>query len=229
MVTVLLAGSACGGGSPSPQTGEKGPKTVSQTLGSRGVSLELPAGWEGRIYQRPTDQLTGVQAANSPLPLEDNDINETAQRTMGSDGILLILLVADGPPGPNVHTGAYLPTELPIRIQRSDFQSLKGFPAPVEAKRSLTINNRAVLVFAAFGRANPTEPMLNAVNDIIESLAIGPVQDAADRVTATEGERRGERRCPTPCLVKAEVCQGCDNCVRPSRRTTESDTFFCQR
>jgi len=146
------------------------------------VSLELPAGWEGRIYQRPTDQLTGVQAANSPLALEDNDINEAAQRAMGSDGILLILLVADGPPGRNVHTGAYLPTELTMRIQRTDFQSLKGFPAPAEAKRSLTINNRAVLVFAAFGRANPNEPMLKAVNDILGSLAIGPVQYSAQEL-----------------------------------------------
>ncbi len=112
MVILLLAASACRGGSPSTQTREKGPRTVSQMLVRGGVSLELPAGWEGRIYQRPTDQLTGVQAANSPLALEDNDINEAAQRAMGSDGILLILLVADGPPGRNVHTGAYLPTEL---------------------------------------------------------------------------------------------------------------------
>ncbi len=150
-----------------------------------------------RIYERRSDQLTGLRAANFPLPAEDNDINEAAQRTMRSGSILLAVLVTDGPPGPNVRQGAYAPAELPLQIHRSDFYPLEGFSAPA-AKRSATINNRAVLVLAGLWDTQPHRchdrggKPSSRVSSVLSSWE-GPARMGECATRRTDVRRTGDR------------------------------------
>ena len=69
------------------------------TLASLGLSVTLPNGWDGRIYQRraatiETQATTHpvLHAANFPLPMERGDFGSGAVERMGPDHVFVVLL-----------------------------------------------------------------------------------------------------------------------------------------
>lgn len=89
-------------------------------LAAHGVEIDLPAGWEGRIYRRPHAQPT-LHAANFPLPARDGDFASGAAAGMPYAGIVLVLKEYE--PGPRLRpgTGLFASIALPLPIAREQF------------------------------------------------------------------------------------------------------------
>lgn len=74
-------------------------------LAAHGIALELPRGWEGRIYRIAGGDPI-LHAANFPLPATDGDFGSGATASMPADGAFLAL--KEYRPGPRLLPGAGL-------------------------------------------------------------------------------------------------------------------------
>jgi hypothetical protein len=87
-------------------------------LSAYGISLELPRGWDGRIFRRPGSSPT-LHAANFQLPSDDADFGSTATARMPPGGVFVALKeYAAGPhlrPGVGLYESRSLPLPLPRR------------------------------------------------------------------------------------------------------------------
>ena len=59
-------------------------------LAAYGIAIELPRGWDGRIYRRPGADPT-LHAANFPLPANDADFGSGALAHMPDNGAFIAL------------------------------------------------------------------------------------------------------------------------------------------
>src|SRR5207247_10659109 len=85
-------------------------------LSNYGITVDLPATWEGRIYRRPQG-FPILQAATFPLPLEDGDFGSGAVASMGSSDTFAALLEYD----PELaFTGIFGPSGLPLPLRAGD-------------------------------------------------------------------------------------------------------------
>jgi hypothetical protein len=96
-------------------------------LAAHGIEVELPAGWDGRIYR-----LAGagpiLHAASFPLPPTDGDFGSGATGMMPEGGAFLALKEYE--PGPRLHPGEGL-------------FAARSLPLPLDARR---FNPRALQV-----------------------------------------------------------------------------------
>lgn len=74
-------------------------------LGAHGIRLELPRGWDGRIY-RVAGEDPILHAASFPLPATDGDFGSGATALMPARGAFLAL--KEYRPGPRLAPGAGL-------------------------------------------------------------------------------------------------------------------------
>jgi hypothetical protein len=94
-------------------------------LSAHGIDVDLPTGWEGRIYRRPGGDPT-LHAANFALPHRDGDFGSGATAKMPRGGSFLVLTeyrAGDGlVPGRGLFEAAELP--LPLDLRRFDPRAL---------------------------------------------------------------------------------------------------------
>jgi hypothetical protein len=83
---------------------------------AHGLSLDVPDGWEARIYRRPHGDPT-LHAANFPLPVDDGDFGAGAVLTMPAGGEFVCL--TEYRPGQGLVPGRGLfagePVSLPLK------------------------------------------------------------------------------------------------------------------
>lgn len=168
LVSLTLLASGCGSGADD----EAAP--ASRTLSDFGVTLELPDGWDGSSYVNETG-LRVLQAANFPLPPEDDDVGNTAKQGMTEDGIHVSLW--DWPPDPRMDEESFVPSELPIQIDRTHFNSFEGFGSETAA-RTVSVMGRLLQVIVSFGRPHPGDELLADANRVLGSLTIEPSSTA---------------------------------------------------
>lgn len=99
------------------------------TLSSYGLSVELPAGWDGRIYARETPAGTraALHAGTFPLPTDRGDFGSGAVELMGEEDVLVVLLEYD-----------------PVMVEQALFEA-EGVPGGVEPwEFSSTVLQRSI-------------------------------------------------------------------------------------
>ena len=157
---------------------------MSQIAGS-GIAVDVPAGWEGRIYTRSPEP-SGLRAADAmsaeaettgavlhvasfPLPPETGDYGGGAVELMASTD-LLIVLFEHGPESAN--TPLFAATSMP-RLKTSDVSTMQ-LQRLVEGQggvqRFFTVAGRAFCLYVVFGsytRSVRTVPVVNGVLDTI--------------------------------------------------------------
>jgi hypothetical protein len=149
-------------------------------LGAHGIEIELPRGWEGRIYRRPGADPT-LHAANFPLPARDGDFGSQATALMPSGGALLVLKeYRPGPhlvPGtglfgsrsiPRLHPGGFHPRALQVgRLRQAGLQHFF-----TSGGRPFCLY--AVIKTAPLGAraAAETHNQIGAVNRVLASLRL---------------------------------------------------------
>ena len=89
-------------------------------LQAYGIALELPRGWDGRIYRRPGASPT-LHAANFGLPPEDADFGSGATGRMPNGGIFVALKEYEAGPRLRPGVGLYESRSIPLPLQTRYF------------------------------------------------------------------------------------------------------------
>jgi hypothetical protein len=159
---------------------------MSQLAGS-GIGVDVPTGWEGRIYTRPPDSSGGRSAsavspqgltettaavlhvASFPLPPETGDFGGGAVELMANQD-LLVVLFEHGRQSAN--TPLFAASSMP-RLAASDVspsQMQRALPGQGGVQRFFTVAGRAFCLYVVFGsyaRRFRTIPVVNGILDTI--------------------------------------------------------------
>jgi hypothetical protein len=142
------------------------------TLAAYGISLELPAGWEGYAFRHDGGEPT-MHIASFPLPRVDGEFGSGATAAMPGDGLFLALTeyrVAAGQLG----TGIF--AEPPPRVLRAEQLSphtlLRPFAGQRGLQRFFSSGGRAFCLYVVAGRDGDSR--LRAANGVLSSIEIEP-------------------------------------------------------
>jgi hypothetical protein len=140
-----------------------------------GLSLTLPSGWSGRIYnEQPAGSpiAANLQAGNFPLPAEDDDVGTSAAKVMHPDSVLLILWEALGTGGGFHYQKLSGPPQL---APQDSTVPLEGFPPDhALARIFFETAGRKFELIAEFGQSRLTPALLDEANGVLKTLAITP-------------------------------------------------------
>lgn len=169
--------------------------STSSTLGpDLGVSLELPSGWIGRIYdidRGAGPPLAALQAgsfasASDPDILKDDDVATRASEAMGSGDVLILLWETLRGGGFD-----YEPLTGSPRIGQTDLgTALEGFPSThAVARRFFTTRNRFFDLMVEFGTVTPGPLEIQRVNRVLRTLVVDRDLVAASSPTPGAGAK----------------------------------------
>jgi hypothetical protein len=156
-------------------------------LAGSGITVDVPSGWEGRIYaKQPGVQPQGAQAqsppasaanavlhvASFPLPPGTGDYGGGAVEVMTNKDLLVVLMEHGAQ---SVGTALFSATGLP-RLTIDDV-SPYGLQRLIEgqggAQKFFTVNGRAFCLYVVFGSYARRGRTVPAVNDILDTVQIG--------------------------------------------------------
>jgi hypothetical protein len=149
-------------------------------LAAHGIELDLPRGWDGRIYRRPSGDPT-LHAANFALPASDGDFGSGATGRMPHGGAFLAL--KEYRPGLRLVPGQGLfaasAPALPLDPRRFHPRALQvGRPEQAGLQRFFTVGGRPFCLYAVIRtpvepvRAAPAHQAVGELNRILASLTI---------------------------------------------------------
>jgi hypothetical protein len=142
-------------------------------LESHGIALDLPPGWDAKIYRRddPGAQ-PNLHAANFPLPPDDGDFGSGALSTMGPGGIFFAV-------DEYVHDvagqGMFAPQGLPLPIARADLSPTslqRRLPGQAGMQRFFTSGDRPFCLYLVVSVARDPDALVARANDVLRSVSI---------------------------------------------------------
>jgi hypothetical protein len=163
-------------------------------IAAHGVSLDLPAGWDGRIFARSKEQIIGsseppisslaapfeeryarVHTANFALPSDDGDFGVRATSAMGAGGVFTSLV--EYQPGDGLVPGAGLFAAVgpPEALEPRDFDPralLRAIPGQAGTQRFFTAAGRPFCLYAVLGSGARAGELAGEVNRVLGSLRI---------------------------------------------------------
>ncbi len=145
------------------------------TLAGHGISIELPAGWEGLIYRRNGGHPI-LHAGSFVLPSGDGDFGTAAIQAMRPGDAFFALLEYDGALG---GYGLFEHKGIPIPIKAGEL-SPRAFPHRVEGRmavqRFFTERDRAFCLYVVASAPDGLPPRggVRAANHVLRTLRIEP-------------------------------------------------------
>jgi len=155
---------------------------VSSALAAHGISIELPAGWEGRIYRRRGGDPT-LHAANFALPGADGDFGSIATERMPVSGSFLVLTEyrpGQGlEPGKGLFAAGAIPLPLDVRQFRARTLHI-GRPGQMGFQHFFTTGGRPFCLYAVVKprtrrgavSAAATKPQVSTINRVLGTVTI---------------------------------------------------------
>ncbi len=163
-----------------------GGRSMSALSGS-GITIDVPGGWDGRIYTRapepsglrpatagvPTQETTGavVHVASFPLPAETGDYGGGAVEIMASTDLLLVLFEHGHA---SANTPLFAATSIP-RLQATDVSTMqlqRLIDGQGGVQRFFTVAGRAFCLYVVFGSYIRRVRTIPVVNEILDTIAI---------------------------------------------------------
>jgi hypothetical protein len=140
-------------------------------IAGHGIEVDLPNGWEGRIYQRDGAD-PKLHMANFPLPSDDGDFGSTAVATMNSGGVFIDLFEYQ----PDLaNTPLFATSSVPFPVRPEDFQPNVG-ERPREGfvglQRFFTWKGRPFCLYIVAGQSSVTG-LVDAANQVLGTVKIG--------------------------------------------------------
>lgn len=146
------------------------------TLNRQGLEIELPDGWDARIYRRQAadDAVTrrALHAANFALPTNLGDYAVGAIEGMTPGDVLVVLLEFDPD---NAGQGLFANEGLPAGLAASDFSPRampRAMPGRTAAQWFFSVNGRAFCLYVALGSHTERAAMMDEVNRVVATLKI---------------------------------------------------------
>ncbi len=145
-----------------------------ERLAGLGLGVDLPDGWEGRIYQR-ANELVGerraLHAANFALPQARGDYGSGVTETMERNGVF-VTLVEFSPE--NANTGLFSRQGLPT-VAADDFTPgamPRSVAGQAGAQYFFTLGERAFCLFVVVGSYAGRAELVPQVEDVLKTLSI---------------------------------------------------------
>jgi hypothetical protein len=150
-------------------------------LAGHGRTVQLPPGWEGRIYRRPVEEADAtsqpvLHAGSFALPEDRGDFGSDATDLMGAGDVFLSLVEYDpeaagtalfsseGPPWP-VSPRAFSTRQLQRHI-----------PGQSGAQFFFSHRGRAYCLYVVLGDHGRRETLLPTANEVLASVELSPVE-----------------------------------------------------
>lgn len=153
---------------------------MSVELSGYGMVVDLPPGWDGRIYKRPEGDPT-LHAGNFPLPVEDGDFGSRALAAMGNGGAFLVVTEYErGLAGRGLFSPE-APAALPATSELDPWALLRVRPGQFGIQRFMTIGGRPFCVYLVVGTAPSPSELLASVNAVLRTLSIVPTGLQSDQ------------------------------------------------
>ena len=139
-------------------------------LSRYGISVELPDGWEGRIYRRDEGDRT-LHAANFPLPSEDGHFGPTARPSLGAPGVFIALTeYGRDAAGTALFAARGVPR---LRGVVPDPRGLlRTLPGQAGVQRFFTAAGRAFCVYVVVGKRPSPERLVGRADAVLRTLLI---------------------------------------------------------
>jgi hypothetical protein len=147
-----------------------------EKLTRAGLEIELPDGWDGRIYRREADAdavtRQALHAANFALPANLGDYAVGAAERMQTGDVLVVLLEFDPA---SAGQGLFGNEGLPSLLAADDF-SPTAMPRPVPGRTAaqwfFTLADRAFCLYVVLGSHAERAAVLPLANAVVKTLKI---------------------------------------------------------
>jgi hypothetical protein len=140
------------------------------------VEIELPDGWDARIYRRQAEDgavtRRALHAANFALPTGLGDYAVGAVEQMTAGDVLVVLLEFD--PG-NAGQGLFGNEGLPAGLTAGDFSPTampRALPGRTAAQWFFSLNDRAFCLYVVLGSHTQRAEMMDLVNRVVETIRV---------------------------------------------------------
>jgi hypothetical protein len=139
-------------------------------LAAHGIALELPAGWDGRIWTRSGGGPV-VHAANVALPAADGDFATRATEALPGDGVVVVLVDY----GPADAGTSLFAAPAPDRIDAGELSPstlLRRRPGQRGVQRFFTASGRAMCLYVVVGSAAHASDLAAGVSRVLATLRV---------------------------------------------------------
>ena len=147
-----------------------------EKLTRSGIEIELPDGWDGRIYRREAeaDAVTrrALHAANFALPPNLGDYAVGAAERMQTGDVLVVLLEFDPD---SAGRGLFRTEGLPERLGAGDFSPTampRAVPGCTAAQWFFSLAGRAFCLYVVLGSHQERADVLPLVNAVGSTLKV---------------------------------------------------------
>jgi hypothetical protein len=142
-------------------------------LSGYGITVDLPSGWEGRIYKRPEGDPT-LHAGNFPLPVEDGDFGSRALTAMRGGGAFLVVTEYERGLAGRGLFAPQAPAPIPATSELNAWALLRVRRGQFGIQRFMTVGGRPLCVYLVVGAVPSPSALLASVNAVLRSLSIVP-------------------------------------------------------
>jgi hypothetical protein len=139
-------------------------------LAAHGIAIDLPAGWDGRIWLRDGGGPV-VHAANVPLPSSDGDFATRATDTLPAAGVVVVLVEYSASEAGT----ALFSAPAPVRVDPAELSPatlLRRRPGQRGLQRFFTTAGRAMCLYVVVGSAAHAPDLAAGVSDVLGTLTV---------------------------------------------------------
>jgi hypothetical protein len=147
-----------------------------EKLTRQGIEIELPDGWDGRIYRREADAgavtRQALHAANFALPPGLGDYAVGAVERMERGDVLVVLLEFDPD---SAGQGLFSAEGLPEHLGAGDFSPTampRAVPGRTAAQWFFSVAGRAFCLYVVLGSHQERAEVLPLVNAVVGTLRV---------------------------------------------------------
>ena len=140
-------------------------------LARYGIAVNVPSGWEGKVFTLPGTRPT-MHTANFPLPPSDGNFGAAAISSMADDGVFVAFVEYDPElAGVGLFSTQGLPAPLVAR-DMSGRAMQRMIPGRSGVQRFFTESGRAFCLYAVIGSKPRRDALVGKVNDLVGGLEI---------------------------------------------------------
>lgn len=141
-----------------------------------GIEIDLPDGWDGRIYRRQAEEAVATRramhAANFALPPNLGDYAVGAIERMQSDDMLVVLLEFDPA---SAGTGLFKQEGFPSSLGADAFSPSampRAIPGKTASQTFFSLGGRAFCLYVVLGSHTGRAALLPTVNAVVGTIRI---------------------------------------------------------